>query len=99
MDKKKLVASVAALALAAVLAVGCGTEPTAKKDKSPGTSTTAVTTSSCGTESGTGCAPEGERVDLAKPSFSDPTNVTNSLFPASNQESVLLLGQVDGKPF
>jgi hypothetical protein len=99
MDKKKLVASVAALALAAVLAVGCGTEPTAKKDKSPGTSTTAVTTSSCGTESGTGCAPEGERVDLAKPSFSDPTNVTNSLFPISGQESVLMLGRVDGKAF
>jgi hypothetical protein len=44
-------------------------------------------------------APESERVDLAMPKFSDPTNVTNPLFPVSNQASVLLLGHVDGKPF
>ncbi len=31
--------------------------------------------------------------------FSDPTNVTNPLFPVSRQESVLLLGRVDGQPF
>jgi hypothetical protein len=40
-----------------------------------------------------------ERVDLASPSFSDPTDVSNPLFPVSNQASVLLLGRVDGKPF
>ena len=33
------------------------------------------------------------------PTFSDPTNVTNPLFPVSLQESVLMLGHVDGKPF
>jgi hypothetical protein len=44
-------------------------------------------------------APESERVDITMPSFSDPTNVTNPLFPVSQQESVLLLGHVDGKPF
>ena len=44
-------------------------------------------------------APESERVDLASPTFSDPTNVSNPLFPVSKQESVLLLGRVDGKPF
>lgn len=44
-------------------------------------------------------APEGERVDLAMPTFSDPTNITNPLFPVSDQASVLLLGHVDGKPF
>ena len=44
-------------------------------------------------------APESERVDLAMPTFSDPTNVTNPLFPVSLQESVLMLGHVDGKPF
>src|SRR3989304_670506 len=53
----------------------------------------------CGTESGEGCAPDSERVDLAQPSFSDPTNITNPLFPVSQQHSVLLLGTVDGKPF
>jgi hypothetical protein len=38
-------------------------------------------------------------VDLAMPSFSDPTNATNPLFPISNQKSVLMLGRVDGKAF
>jgi hypothetical protein len=33
------------------------------------------------------------------PSFSHPTQITNSLFPVSRQESVLMLGKVDGKPF
>ena len=44
-------------------------------------------------------APESERVDLAMPTFSDPTNITNPLFPVSSQDSVLMLGHVDGKPF
>jgi len=44
-------------------------------------------------------ASESERVDLTMPTFSDPTNVTNPLFPVSLQESVLMLGHVDGKPF
>jgi hypothetical protein len=44
-------------------------------------------------------APESARVDTDAPTFSDPTNITNPLFPGSNQESVLLLGRVDGKPF
>ena len=39
------------------------------------------------------------RVDLAMPTFSDPTNITNPLFPVSSQDSVLMLGHVDGKPF
>jgi hypothetical protein len=44
-------------------------------------------------------APQGKRVDLATPSFSEPTSVTNPLFPVSKQESVLMVGRVDGKPF
>lgn len=44
-------------------------------------------------------APNSNRVDLAVPTFSDPTNVTNPWFPVSKQESVLMLGHVDGKPF
>ncbi|MGH2739059.1 MAG: hypothetical protein ACRDH6_01030 [Actinomycetota bacterium] len=44
-------------------------------------------------------APESQRVDLQMPTFSDPTNITNPLFPVSSQESVLLLGRVDGLPF
>jgi hypothetical protein len=44
-------------------------------------------------------APESDRVDLAMPTFSNPTNVTNPLFPVSAQASVLLLGEVDGEAF
>jgi hypothetical protein len=44
-------------------------------------------------------APESERVDLASPTFSDPTSVSNPLFPISKQVSVLLLGRVDGESF
>jgi hypothetical protein len=44
-------------------------------------------------------APESARVDTTAPTFSDPTNITNPLFPGSDQRSVLLLGRVDGQPF
>jgi hypothetical protein len=44
-------------------------------------------------------APESDRVDLAVPTFSDSTEVSNPLFPVSRQASVLLLGRVDGKAF
>lgn len=53
--------------------------------------------STCGTESGEGCAPESARVDLAQPSFADPTPVTNPLFPISQLHSALLLGNNDGR--
>jgi hypothetical protein len=44
-------------------------------------------------------APESERVDITVPTFSDPTTITNPLFPVSQQESVVLLGHVDDEPF
>jgi hypothetical protein len=53
----------------------------------------------CGTYSGRGCALAAERVDLEPPTFSHPTEITNPLFPISRLRSVVLLGQVDGKPF
>lgn len=55
-------------------------------------------TARCGTESGIGCAPESQRVDLLTPSFSNPTKITNPLFPASEVVQTLLLGNVDGHP-
>ncbi len=53
----------------------------------------------CGTDSGEGCAPTSEWIDLYQPSFSDPTNITNPLFPISSLNRVLLFGTVDGFPF
>jgi hypothetical protein len=44
-------------------------------------------------------APDAQRVDLTVPAFSRPTEVTNPLFPVSQQGSVLFVGHVDGKPF
>ena len=53
----------------------------------------------CGTFSGHGCAPTSGRVDLVRPTFSDPTRIDNPLFPASQVGSVIQVGTVDGKPF
>ena len=44
-------------------------------------------------------APERRRVDLVAPPFSDPTEITNPLFPISELRSAILNGRVDGKPF
>jgi hypothetical protein len=53
----------------------------------------------CGTYSGNGCAPDSQRVDLAPPSFSHPTQVTNPLFPIADLHSVVFLGREDGRRF
>ena len=58
-----------------------------------------LTPTPCGTYSGRGCASARERVDLVRPTFSNPTKVTNPLFPISQLHSAVLLGHVDGKPF
>jgi len=44
-------------------------------------------------------AQQSQRIDVAMPSFTEPANITNPLFPILGQESVLQLGRVDGKPF
>jgi hypothetical protein len=92
----------------------CGSDTTANNDESPAKMATearsAVSTAATG-EGGSRMipqplvpadipvAPQSERVDLNMPTFSDPTNVTNPLFPISKQDSVLMVGHVDGKPF
>src|SRR5437773_8059822 len=52
----------------------------------------------CGTYSGHGCAPES-CVDLASPTFSNPTHIDNPLFPISNLRSAVFLGREEGHPF
>jgi hypothetical protein len=44
-------------------------------------------------------APESERVDVVAPTFSDPTNITNPLFPIKDLHSAVLSGTVDGQTF
>ncbi len=43
-------------------------------------------------------APDSQRVDLEEPTFSDPTNVDNPLFPISDLHSAILLGNDEGHP-
>jgi hypothetical protein len=44
-------------------------------------------------------AAESRRVDIDAPTFSNPTEVTNPLFPISDLHSAILNGRVEGKPF
>ena len=44
-------------------------------------------------------APDAARRDLVAPPFSDPTSVTNTLFPIAELDSAILNGHVDGKVF
>jgi hypothetical protein len=111
MGRRKLIVGASALALVAGLAVvgACGVDTTAAERSSGQANATASTATTGEGRSNTipqplvlddlPTAPQGKRVDLATPSFSDPTSVTNPLFPISKQESVLMVGRVDSKPF
>jgi hypothetical protein len=87
---------VASAALAAILLAAGGCRNESETTPSSATGQDTIVQPSVGNLE---VAPESERVDLAMPRFSDPTNVTNPLFPVSRQESVLLLGRVDGQAF
>ena len=92
----------ASLALVGMLtAIGCTGETGTNLASPVRTSTASASPATIPqpTVTGLSVAPDTERVDLAMPTFSHPTNVTNPLFPISLQESVLLLGTVDGKAF
>jgi hypothetical protein len=108
-----LVTALLGVALSAALVSGaCGANTTEAKKESGGTSKAAgSTTTDTAGEDGSRkipqpvipadipVAPESKRVDTTLPNFSDPTDVTNPLFPVSRQDSVLMVGHVDGKPF
>ncbi|MDQ5815367.1 MAG: hypothetical protein M3516_03605, partial [Actinomycetota bacterium] len=44
-------------------------------------------------------ASASDRIDITTPTFSNPTQITNPLFPISELRSAILSGRVDGKPF
>ncbi|HEX6709807.1 MAG TPA: hypothetical protein VF068_05690 [Rubrobacter sp.] len=106
---------VTVLVMLACLSVGaCGSDTNAKQEESSGKAATEASSTASTPEAGEKesrsipqpvvpghlqTAPESARVDLGMPTFSDPTNVTNPLFPVSRQDSVLMVGHVDGKPF
>jgi hypothetical protein len=92
-------ATAAALLAVALAAGGCQEDADPASAGSGSTPTEKPQTIAQPVVEGIQVAPESERVDLTLPTFSDPTNVTNPLFPVSSQKSVLLLGRVDGEPF
>jgi hypothetical protein len=111
---RPLVRGVAVIAVMAGLSVmyACGSDTTVEKGHSSGKAATEgrSTASTAGGKRSEmipqpvmlgelPTAPESARVDLSMPTFSDPTSITNPLFPVSRQESVLMVGHVDGKPF
>jgi hypothetical protein len=80
-------------------ASACGGSPDSRTPKAP---TTAAAPTCIKPENGTGClplAPDSRRVDLGRPSFSNPTSITNPLHPSSRITQVVYGGQVDGRPF
>jgi hypothetical protein len=87
------------LSIGMAMAFVTGACTSAASDGSPSVSAAGSSTIPQPDVSGLSVAPDSQRVDLAMPIFSDPTTITNPLFPVSRQESVLLLGHVDGKPF
>src|SRR5438309_8861024 len=81
---------------------GSGTAPT----NPPGTGTKAASSTipqpslaKLNTRTRRRLAPNSQRVDLAVPTFSDPTEITNPLFPISNLHSALLVGKLKGQPW
>jgi hypothetical protein len=86
------------LAVALTL-TACNGDSGSSSESAGSRASSTFTFTTCGTNSGRGCSPTSKRVDLVRPSFSNPTKITNSLFPISRLHSALLLGHVDGKPF
>ena len=83
-------ATAAALAIAAVAVRG--------DSGGGGATTAAIPQPPLGEMASLPLAPESARVDLARPSFSEPTAITNPLFPIAEIHSSVLLGEVEGEP-
>jgi hypothetical protein len=45
-----------------------------------------------------GIAPESARVDIVKPTFSNPTSITNPLLPITEVDQLIQVGHKDGQP-
>ena len=104
--------SLAIVAAIALVAVGCtSTPPIPSSPAAPIDGSQGAPSPSTSSDGETAlipqpAAPEGVvvasddlRVDLEVPGFSDPSEITNPLFPISSQHSVLLLGTVEDQPF
>jgi hypothetical protein len=88
----------ACIMVAAALALSaCGAEH--KKAQASAGDFASISPTECGTYNGRGCQPTSARVDLGKPVFSRPTDITNPMFPISRLRSAVLLGHEGPEPF
>jgi hypothetical protein len=78
--------------------VGCGGGESESGESTPLPQPTAAQMAASGLDE-IPVAPNRDRIDLIAPPFSDPTHVTNPLFPISDLRSAVLNGRIDGKPF
>jgi hypothetical protein len=92
---RRLVTLVIGAPLVVTLGVACGGESAPVKADCM----KAVTESGERTNDCLPIAPDSERVDLGKPTFSRPTPITNPLHPTSRVEQIIYGGHVDNKPF
>jgi hypothetical protein len=90
--------TIAAAAFAAALLVGCSDGGGSRSTQSSATIPQPPLVK-LNTRTRRRLAPESKRVDLAVPSFSNPTQITNPLFAIGEFRSALLLGRLDGKPW
>jgi hypothetical protein len=83
-----------------VVAAGCGSGGGPGRSAAPAAGTTAA--GACiRNEQDTACLPvaaDAARVDRGRPSFRDPTRITNPRFPVGGLTQVLQLGHEGGKP-
>lgn len=107
--------TLASLLTVALLVVACASDPSPSASivatPEPSAATTPAPSAAATPEPSAASIPQpsaptglevaavSERVDLAMPTFSNPTSITNPLFPVSQQASVLMLGTVDKQPF
>jgi hypothetical protein len=82
------------------LDAGCGKDSrTDPLSPAAGECINVVTESGKATDECLPVAPDGERVDVGAPTFSQPTPITNPLHPTNEVAQVIMGGHVDGKPF
>ena len=105
-DRPGLARAFLVLAMAALGLSGCTGRMTTASPAAPGAPDTQTATAEGApcieNEQGSAClpvAPESDRVDLAQPSFSDPSRVENPLHPTGRVLSALYLGKSGGSPF
>jgi hypothetical protein len=91
-------AALLGLGLAVALAASaCGGSGSSSSSRKPAPTATMPSGPACiKPENGSGClqlAPTGKRVDLIRPSFSNPTSITNPLHPSSRLAQVIYGGR------